>query len=75
MAEILARDEKGRPLILCKENGEIVFNRYVDMGPEDKERVMEVFGRLQKDANVTTDLSEFEAFLNFKGPDEQDVCG
>ena len=74
--EILARDKQGRPLVLLRENGMLVFHRYEDMDVADKSAVIELFNVLKENPDFGSSIEgDIEEFLNFKDGGPSNVCG
>lgn len=71
---VTAKDSKGRIVILLKENGDVLFQRYPDMIDEDKKRAKEVFLKLEKEIVLSHSLDDLEKFLNYED-NKEDICG
>lgn len=71
-------DENGRPVIVVKENGSLIFVRYKDMSDDCKLYLKEVLKKITTESGAPVDISgneirEIDDFLNFK--EQADICG
>ena len=74
MNEVLVKDSKKRPLITLREDGGVVFSRYVDMDKETMKKMVDFYDRLLKEGCLVCNDS-VEKFLRFDDEETNDVCG
>lgn len=76
MSEVLARDKAGRPLVVMRDNGMILFTRYHDLSAEEKDKLVEFYRRLKENAEIGIQSdTDLRAFLDFKTDPSKDICG
>ena len=72
------RDEKGRPLFLIRDSGQVLFFRYDKMSNKDKESVCRFYTILEKKGLIMEDgegnsIEDIRTFLGFEK--DHDICG
>jgi hypothetical protein len=70
MARVL--DRKGRPLYVVRLNGQVVYYRYHDMTPEERDIILRFNHEIEK-RGLKVGSDGLEKFLNFE--DDTKICG
>lgn len=74
--EILAKDKRGRPLVILRENGMIVFHRYEDLDAADRKAVIDLHELLKNSPEFASGVDgDIEAFMDFRDEGSSNMCG
>lgn len=71
-------DRRQRPLVVFRPNGQVMYYRYVDMDPSEREIILKFYRYLRESEqlgpdNEHEDETGLEAFLDFKN--DYKICG
>jgi hypothetical protein len=70
----MVKDGRGRPLYAVRPNGMVVYWRYVDMAPDERQIILRFFDALGGDMKAEqSSRQDLEDFLDFK--DDVKICG
>ena len=76
-------DAKGRPAIIVRNNGMVIFYRYVDMDETMKEHIAEFYNTMKEEGVLLQDehgknVKDIQNFINFRTEEakkDRDICG